>query len=70
MARNLESEFDTVKDDLAKLRADITRLSEALTDATSDTVRDQLSSIRAQIDRVAGDARAGPRNLERDNRPY
>src|ERR1700719_521202 len=56
-ARNLETEFDTVKDDLTKLRADIAQLSAALKDVTSETVRDQLASIRGRIDAAAGEAR-------------
>jgi ElaB/YqjD/DUF883 family membrane-anchored ribosome-binding protein len=55
--RNLETEFDTVKDDIGKLRADIANLSASLSDATSDTVREQLSSIRGRIDQAASDAR-------------
>jgi len=37
-SHNVESEFDTFKDDLAKLRADVANLSAALRDVTSDTV--------------------------------
>ena len=39
IARNVEGEFDTVKDDLAKLRDDIANLSNALKDVTSDAVK-------------------------------
>ena len=55
--RNVEEEFDTLKDDLAKLRGDIANLSHALTDVTSDTVHDQIASIRGRIDSMTEDAR-------------
>lgn len=56
--RNLESEFDTVKDDLSKLRNDIAHLSAALKDTTSATVREQIDTIRGRIDQIAGEARS------------
>ncbi len=56
-ARNVEGEFDTLKDDLGKLRADVSNLSSALKDVTSDTVREQVEIIRARIDSIAVDAK-------------
>ncbi len=56
-ARNVEGEFDTLKDDLGKLRADVSNLSSALKDVTSDTVREQIDMIRARIDSIAADAK-------------
>ncbi len=56
--RNLEGEFDTVKDDLTKLRADIATLSGALKDVTSETVHEQLETIRGRVDALSGEARA------------
>ncbi len=55
--RNLESEFDTVKTDLAKLREDISKLSNALRDVTSETVHDQVAQLRGRFDTIAGDAK-------------
>ncbi len=55
--RNVEGEFDTLKDDLGKLRADVSNLSSALKDVTSDTVREQVEIIRARIDSIAADAK-------------
>lgn len=54
--RNLEGEFDAVKDDLAKLREDIAHLSATLRDTTSETVRDQISSIRGRLDGITDEA--------------
>lgn len=56
-SRNIEGEFDTVKEDLAKLRADLANLSTALKDATSDTVQDQIAQIRGRIDDLTGEAK-------------
>ena len=55
--RDLESEFDTVKDDLAKLRTDISKLSASLKDVTSETVHDQIEMIRDRLDRISDRAR-------------
>jgi ElaB/YqjD/DUF883 family membrane-anchored ribosome-binding protein len=57
IARNVEGEFDTVKDDLAKLRDDIANLSNALKDVTSDAVNDQIALIRTRIDGITGEAK-------------
>ncbi len=57
VARSLEGEFDTVKDDLVKLRGDVANLSAALKDTTSETVREQIELIRDRIDRLSGEAR-------------
>jgi ElaB/YqjD/DUF883 family membrane-anchored ribosome-binding protein len=54
---NIEGEFVTVKEDLAKLRADISNLSNALKDVTSDAVHDQIAMIRARIDTLTGEAK-------------
>jgi ElaB/YqjD/DUF883 family membrane-anchored ribosome-binding protein len=56
--RNLESEFDVLKDDLVKLRGDIANLSSALKETTSETVREQVGKVRGRIDEITGDARA------------
>jgi ElaB/YqjD/DUF883 family membrane-anchored ribosome-binding protein len=55
--RNIDGEFDTVKDDLTKLRNDIADLSAALKDVTSEAVRDQIGVIRGRIDQLTGDAK-------------
>jgi len=52
------SEFDTVKEDLAKLRSDIASLSNALKGVTSDSVHEQIASIRSRIDGLT--TRPGP----------
>jgi ElaB/YqjD/DUF883 family membrane-anchored ribosome-binding protein len=56
-ARNIDGEFDNVKDDLTKLRNDIANLSNALKDVTSDTVNEQIALIRHRIDGITGDAK-------------
>jgi ElaB/YqjD/DUF883 family membrane-anchored ribosome-binding protein len=56
-SHDVEGEFGVVKDDLAKLRADIANLSAALKDLTSETVHDQIDSLKGRIDRVTHDAR-------------
>jgi len=55
---NVEEEFGTVKDDLAKLRGDIASLSHALKDVTSDTVHEQIAAIRNRIDNMTDDAKS------------
>ena len=57
-ANNVGSELDAVKDDLAKLRADIANLSQTLKDATSETVHEQIGLIRSRIDGIAEDAKS------------
>ena len=54
--RNLEGEFDVIKDDLVKLRDDISKLTSAFKEVTSDTVRDRVGALRGRIDEIAGDA--------------
>ena len=56
-SHDVEGEFGAVKDDLAKLRADIANLSAALKDLTSETVHEQLDSLKGRIDRATHDAR-------------
>jgi len=56
-SHDVEGEFSAVKDDLAKLRADIANLSAALKDLTSETVHDQIDSLKGRIDRATHDAR-------------
>lgn len=56
-SHDVEGEFGAVKDDLAKLRADIANLSAALKELTSDTVHDQIDSLRGRIDRMTHDAK-------------
>jgi ElaB/YqjD/DUF883 family membrane-anchored ribosome-binding protein len=56
-SHDVEGEFGAVKDDLAKLRADIANLSAALKDLTSDTVHEQIGSLKGRIDRATGDAK-------------
>src|ERR1051326_9435522 len=56
-SHDVEGEFSAVKDDLAKLRADIANLSAALKELTSDTVHDQIDSLRGRIDRMTHDAK-------------
>jgi ElaB/YqjD/DUF883 family membrane-anchored ribosome-binding protein len=53
----VEAEFDTVKDDLAKLRADVANLTAALKGMTAEAVHEQVGTIRDRLDRLTGDAR-------------
>ena len=57
-SHNVESEFDTLKDDLAKLRADVASLSATLRDITSDTVHEQVHAIRGRINNLTDSAKA------------
>ncbi len=54
---NIEGEFETLKEDLARLRADIANLSSALKDKTSGVVHEQIDDVRARIDNLAGEAK-------------
>jgi ElaB/YqjD/DUF883 family membrane-anchored ribosome-binding protein len=56
-SHDVEGEFGTVKDDLAKLRADIANLSAALKDLTSETVHEQIDSLKGRIDHLTSDAK-------------
>ena len=56
-SHDVEGEFGTVKDDLAKLRADIANLSAALKELTSETVHDQIDSLKGRIDHLTSDAK-------------
>jgi ElaB/YqjD/DUF883 family membrane-anchored ribosome-binding protein len=56
-SHDIEGEFGAVKDDLAKLRADVANLSAALREMTSDTVHEQLDSMKGRIDRLTRDAK-------------
>jgi len=56
-SHDVEGEFGAVKDDLAKLRADIANLSAALKDLTSETVHEQLDSLKGRIDRATSDVK-------------
>ena len=60
-SHDVEGEFGTVKDDLAKLRADIANLSAALKELTSETVHDQIDSLKGRIDHLTSDAKARSR---------
>jgi ElaB/YqjD/DUF883 family membrane-anchored ribosome-binding protein len=55
--RSIDGEIGNVKDDLAKLRADIANLSNALKDVTSDAVNDQIALIRTRLDAITGEAK-------------
>jgi ElaB/YqjD/DUF883 family membrane-anchored ribosome-binding protein len=59
--RNLEGEFDVIKDDLVKLREDISKLTATFKEATSETVRDRVGALKGRIDEIAGDARTQSR---------
>jgi len=56
-SHDVEGEFGTVKDDLAKLRADIASLSAALKELTAETVHDQIDSLKGRIDHLTSDAK-------------
>jgi len=61
----VESEFDALKEDLAKLRADVSSLTAALRDATSDTVQERIDALRGRISDLTGDAKVeGQRRLD------
>ncbi len=68
--RKLDDGFDTVKDDLMKLRADIANLSLALKDVTSESVNEQIAVIRARIDQIGGEAREQGRQTLDDVTDY
>jgi ElaB/YqjD/DUF883 family membrane-anchored ribosome-binding protein len=53
----VDGEFETIKDDLAKLREDIAHLSATLKGVTSEVVREQIDAIRNRIDGLTGEAR-------------
>jgi ElaB/YqjD/DUF883 family membrane-anchored ribosome-binding protein len=61
--RDIEGEFGAIKDDLAKLRADIANLSNALKDLTSETVQERLDTLRSGIDRLTDDAKLQSREM-------
>jgi ElaB/YqjD/DUF883 family membrane-anchored ribosome-binding protein len=50
MARNLEHEFDAVKEDLGKLRSDITSLTDAFQSVASEKVRDKWNGAHEKFD--------------------
>ena len=56
-SHDVEGEFSAVKEDLAKLRADITNLSAAIKELTSDAVHDQIDSLKGRFDRLTDDAK-------------
>jgi ElaB/YqjD/DUF883 family membrane-anchored ribosome-binding protein len=56
-SHDVEGEFGAVKDDLAKLRADIANLSAALKDLTSDAVHEQIDSLKGRFDHLTHDAK-------------
>ena len=64
-SHDLQSEIGTVKDDLAKLRADIVNLSSALKDLTSETVHERFESLQGGLDKLTDDAKLrGKQKLE------
>jgi ElaB/YqjD/DUF883 family membrane-anchored ribosome-binding protein len=56
-SHDVEGEFGAVKDDLARLRADVANLSAAIRELTSDTVHDQIGSLKGRLDRLTHDAK-------------
>jgi ElaB/YqjD/DUF883 family membrane-anchored ribosome-binding protein len=56
-SHDVEGEFSAVKDDLARLRADVANLSAAIKDLTSERVHDQIDSLKGRIDRLTSDAK-------------
>ena len=65
MARNLETEFDTVKDDLSKLRTDISSLTEAFQSTATDRFRRQWTGAQDKFDKISNQARSqGREKLE------
>jgi ElaB/YqjD/DUF883 family membrane-anchored ribosome-binding protein len=65
MARQFESEFDTVRDDLTKLSSDIANLAASLKDGATDTAREQLAAARNRFERLTEEARSrGEEQLE------
>ncbi|MDB5366388.1 MAG: hypothetical protein JWM77_2315 [Rhodospirillales bacterium] len=65
MARQFESEFDTVRDDLTKLSSDIANLAASLKDGATDTAREQLAAARDRFERLTEEARSrGEEQLE------
>lgn len=55
--RSYSNEFDSVRDDLTKLSADIASLAQAIKDGAGDTAREQLALARERFDRLTEDAR-------------
>jgi ElaB/YqjD/DUF883 family membrane-anchored ribosome-binding protein len=65
MARHIESEFDTVRDDLTKLSNDIANLAASLKDGATDAAREQLAVARDRFDALTEQARSrGEEQLE------
>lgn len=65
MARPLEGEFDTVRDDLTKLSNDIANLAASLKDGATDTAREQLAAARERFEQLTEEARTrGEEQLE------
>jgi ElaB/YqjD/DUF883 family membrane-anchored ribosome-binding protein len=50
MSRNLEMEFDSVKEDLSKLRSDISSLTSTLQDVASEKMRSKFSGAQEKFD--------------------
>jgi ElaB/YqjD/DUF883 family membrane-anchored ribosome-binding protein len=57
MARQFESEFDTVRDDLTKLSNDIASLAESLKEGATDAAREKLAAARDRFERLTEEAR-------------
>ncbi len=55
-SRDIEGDYEQIREDLAKLRADLASLGVTLKDATSGTVTDQIAQIRARIDDLTDEA--------------
>jgi ElaB/YqjD/DUF883 family membrane-anchored ribosome-binding protein len=57
-SHDIDGDLGAVKDDLAKLRADIVQLSTALKEITSQTVHERLSTLQGEFGRMTDDAKA------------
>jgi ElaB/YqjD/DUF883 family membrane-anchored ribosome-binding protein len=66
MARNLESEFDTVREDLSKLRSDISSLTEAFQSTAKDRFSRQWSGAQDKFGKLSDKARTQSRETLED----
>ncbi len=57
MTRNLEGEFDTLKDDFTKVRSDITALKDSVQGYATETVRAKFNDGKQRFDQLTESAR-------------
>ena len=55
--RNLEGEFDTLKEDFSKVRSDIASLKDSLQGYATETVRNKYNDGKQRLDKLTETAR-------------